>query len=129
MRKFVFNKLIRNDILGFMHAEGANPVHRVLSRPEYIASLKAKIIEEGAEINLDDSGNLIKEIADIQEVIDCLIAAIGKTPADIKAAQAKKTARFGSFDQQIYIDSVNVQDDSLWLAHYLENPDRYPETH
>ncbi len=129
MRKFVFNKLVRNDVLDSMLAEGANPVHRELSHSEYIAGLKDKILEEAAELKLDDPDQLAKELADVQEVIDCLVAAIGKTSADILAAQAQKTARYGTFDKKIYVDTVDVRDDSVWLPHYLENPDRYPEIH
>jgi len=127
MRKFVFNKLIRNDVLDSMLAEGANPVHRELSHSEYIVALKAKILEEATELKLDDPDQLVKELADVQEALDCLVSAIGKTPADILAAQAQKTARYGSFDKKIYVDAVDVRDDSEWIPHYLENPDRYPE--
>ncbi len=31
--------------------------------------------------------------------------------------------------KKFIIDVVDVRDDSEWAAHYLENPERYPEIH
>lgn len=84
-------------------------------------------MEEAAEINLDDTDALIGELADLQEVIDALCLAMGKTKADLAAAQTKKAAKSGGFDERIYINIVAVPEGNAWLPYLEKNPERYPE--
>lgn len=78
-------------------------------------------------MELGDAAELIREIADLQEVLDCMVAAIGKTSSDVAAIQKKKNAKAGSFKQKLFVDTVETPDDAPWLQYLLNNPDRYPE--
>lgn len=126
-RKFEYKKLVRDNILDSMLDSGSKVTYRELTGQEYIEALKAKFLEEAAELEPDDQDELFKEISDLQEVLDCLVAAIGKTKADVQAAQIKKIEKAGSFKRGIYVDTVSVRPDDPWLEYLSNNPDRYKE--
>jgi predicted house-cleaning noncanonical NTP pyrophosphatase (MazG superfamily) len=127
MRKFKFQKLVRDLIVDQMKDGGASPTYHELSDKEHLAELKNKILEEASEMNINDKDELLKELADLQEVIMALVKAIAKSPADLKLAQDKKYQKAGGFDRKLYVDQVSVLDDDPWIKHFLNNPDRYPE--
>ena len=127
MRTFRFNKLVRDKIVARQQEEGGKPDYRVLEDKEYLQALKAKILEEAQEMELSNVEDLVSELADLQEVIDCMLEAIGKTKADVARVQTKKNAKAGSFKQKLFVDTVQVADDSKWIPYYLKNADRYPE--
>ena len=127
MRKFVFNKLVRDKIVEQQQKGGAKVEHRILDDREYLTALKAKLLEEASEMELEDEDKLVAELADLQEVIDCILETIGKSKKDVALAQAKKNDKAGSFKKRIYISSVTVQDEDPWVEYYQKNSDRYPE--
>ena len=77
--------------------------------------------------NEKDHNELLKEIADVQEVLDNLIIALGSLPNEIKEIQAKKNAKAGSFKKRYFIEHVETKDNSPWNDHYLASPEKYPE--
>jgi predicted house-cleaning noncanonical NTP pyrophosphatase (MazG superfamily) len=130
MRRFAFNKLIRDDIIDHMASDGpdgAKPTIKELSDDEYIFELVRKLQEELGEMDLSDRAEAIKELGDLQEVIDALTIAIGFTDEDRVAAQVMKRAKLGGFARRIYVESVLVADDSTWIPYYQERADRNPE--
>jgi predicted house-cleaning noncanonical NTP pyrophosphatase (MazG superfamily) len=127
MRTFAYKKLVRDDILSQMLSLGAHPRHRTLGDQEYLRELGKKIVEEGSEITPGDPDKLLEELADLQEVIDCMLAALGKSADQLKVAQAKKNSKFGSFTKRVYLDTAELPDTYPWIAHLESNPDRYPE--
>ncbi len=127
MRAFRFDKLVRDKIPSAMQGEGSIVGTKTLNDADYIAALKVKLLEEAAEISLDNSAEAIKELADLQEVLDCMVLALKSSPADLKAIQKTKTLLHGSFKKRLYIQTVTVQDNCPWIDHYTSNPDRYPE--
>jgi predicted house-cleaning noncanonical NTP pyrophosphatase (MazG superfamily) len=127
MRKFKFQKLVRDLIIDQMIFGGAEPTYHELSNEEHLGELKKKVLEEASEMNINDKDELLKELADLQEVIDALVKTINKTPTDLKSAQDRKHQKAGGFDRKLYIDHVSVLDDDPWIKHFLDNPDRYPE--
>jgi len=129
MRQFIYRKLVRDDILTQMQSMGANPKYRTLNDQEYLSELHKKIIEEASEIKLDDNEKLLSELADLQEVIDCMIVALGKTRRQLQDSRNKKTAKFGSFNNRVFIDTVAMPDDYPWIKYLESNAERYPEIH
>lgn len=127
MRTFEFQKLVRDKIVTSMEANGDRPKYRRLTDKEYLQALHDKILEEARELNLDSTDEAVKELADVQEVIDCLTTALGITSEDIKAAQAKKNAKAGSFQERIYVDTIELDDDAEWVEYFATHPDQYPE--
>lgn len=127
MRTFQYNKLIRDKILDHMLEEGEKPEWHELSDAEYALALRDKLVEESAEVDVVQRDKLIGELADLQEVLDCLAATQGITAEEIVAAQAKKNHKVGSFQKRIFVGAVTLPDDNEWIKYLEQNPERYPE--
>jgi predicted house-cleaning noncanonical NTP pyrophosphatase (MazG superfamily) len=99
-----------------------------LDQESYRNALEAKLAEEAAEVDMNaDPNQVLAEIADVQEVLDAMTTAIGKTRADREAAQAAKRERAGGFDEQLFVETVALPDGHPWMTYYRDNSDRYPE--
>jgi len=128
MRRFKFGKLVRDEVVYQILRSGAQPTYRYLEEKDYIDELTRKLIEEVSEFyQMDDINDKMTELADMQEVIDHLLRAIGKTKKELKQTQKIKNKESGSFQHGIYIDYVDCENDYEWLGYYLSNPVRYPE--
>lgn len=127
MRTFQYRKLIRDKILQSMLDMGEKPEWHELSDDDFAAALRDKLLEESAEIVLDDKEKLISELADLQEVLDCLADTKGITREDIEKAQAKKNDKVGSFKKRIFVEVTALPDDNEWIAYLEKHPERYPE--
>ena len=127
MRKFVFKKLVRDNIVDSMLAGNDNPTYHVLSDADYLTELQNKIFEEAKELTFNDAAEATKELADLQEVLDNLAQTLGITTEDIKAAQRKKNDKAGSFKKRLYVDTVELADDAEWVGYLSSHPDQYPE--
>jgi predicted house-cleaning noncanonical NTP pyrophosphatase (MazG superfamily) len=126
MRKFIFNKLVRDDIPEHMKTQGESVDVRQLTPEEYLRELIKKIGEEAVE--LASANNLkIEEVADLQELLDCTAVALGITKEQVVEVQARKRAEYGSFIGRQYIYTVEVPDGNPWISHLEANPQRYPE--
>ena len=128
MRKFKFAKLVRDKIVKGIQEAGNKPVYHILSQAEYIEELKKKVLEEAMEVpKAHDKKELLKEIADVQEVIDNLVVALDSSTDEIAEIQARKNDKAGSFKEKHYIDYVEAEDNSEWVEHYLASAEKYPE--
>lgn len=127
MREFRFGKLVRDKIVEDMIASGDTPKWKKLTDSEFIDELKRKIVEESAEVPTAQGTELIKELADIQELINNLLEVAGVTKEEFMEIQNKKNEKAGSFKKKQFISTVQVKEDSKWINYYLENSDRYPE--
>ena len=66
MRRFKFEKLVRDKIVDQIISTGDKPNWKVLSDSEYIQKLKDKIVEESQEIpRTTDQEEIVKELAPI----------------------------------------------------------------
>lgn len=127
MRRFIFKKLIRDKVLDDMLKSGQEPLYHVMEDEEYLSELKKKLIEEAYELSSASPAQLLEEIADLQEVIDCLVEASKSTREDISKIQSQKITKKGSFKRRIYVQSAGGPDGSKFLDYYLKSPDKYPE--
>jgi predicted house-cleaning noncanonical NTP pyrophosphatase (MazG superfamily) len=129
MRKFKFGKLVRDKIVDQVISDGNKPNWHELSNDKFIEELKKKIVEESQEIpRTIDPAEVIKELADIQEIIDSILDALKVKKEDFLEIQKKKNDKAGSFKNKQYIEDVEVLNEkSEWLDYYLANPDKYPE--
>lgn len=127
MRKFRFDKLVRDKIPADIENNGNSANVRQLKGEQYLESLRAKLVEESQEIPFDDRAEAAKELADLQEIIDCMAQALGIDRSEIAAQQAAKREKVGSFFHGLYIETVTVADDDPMVGYYESNSDRYPE--
>jgi predicted house-cleaning noncanonical NTP pyrophosphatase (MazG superfamily) len=127
VRKFKFAKLVRDKIVEDIIAHGNKPKWRTLSREEFVAELKKKMVEESTELVESPDNEVLKEISDIQEIIDALLRSLKLTKKEFKQTQENKNNERGSFNNKQYIDYVEVQDDAKEITYYQKHPDKYPE--
>ncbi len=126
-RTFAYRKLIRDKILESMLEHGEHPVYHRLDDAEYMAELKRKILEEASELDLSSPDQILAELVDLQEIIDAMLKAIGRTRTELVRQQAQKRQRSGGFEGRIYLDTVQKTANDPWLAHLEAHPDKYPE--
>lgn len=130
MPSFYFRKLVRDKVLQrCLDDPKVQTTYRTLDFLEYKKELLAKVHEEADEIPLLDQKNdeVLSEIADVQAVIDALIASYGYTKDDVAGAQMKKQEKNGAFDDRAYIEKVDLDDDSEWIEYFRNAPDKYEE--
>lgn len=125
MKKYQFNKLIRSELPGRMTEEGVKIYGRQLSDQEFAQKLKEKLIEEATEVQEADSVEfLIKELADVMEVIDSIMSLYDISVEDIKKEQELKRSTNGHFLPANFIEYIEVQLDNNKVIEYLENRNR-----
>lgn len=129
MRKFKFSKLVRDKIVDGIISVGNKPDWRKLEKPEYIEELKKKMVEETMEVpGTKNPEELVKELADVQEIIDNLLETLKVSKKRFAEIQKKKNEKAGSFKKRQFIEDVETNDDdSEWVKYYLANSDKYPE--
>lgn len=100
------NKLVRDKIVEIIQKEGREVNFSVLSNSDYEQALKTKLQEEALEvIKASNNQETLEELADLQELIDCLLTHLKITKTELKAAQLKKNQQKGSFRKRHFIQS------------------------
>ena len=127
MRTFRLNKLVRDKIVTDMQAMGQHVASRTLDDVEYRQRLLEKLVEEVRECRASDEGDMLKELADLIEVIDATASAYGIDHDQLKKIQAERREKRGSFDGRIYIEDITLEDDDPWVDYYVKEPNRFPE--
>lgn len=127
MPKFIFSKLVRDDIINQQIASGAKPEYRQLSNDERELELIEKVIEEVKELSNADTNELAQEIGDVQQALDDLKLLYGLDDTTVREAQQKKNEQYGTFSKGLFVEHVELDEDHEWVAHFRENADRYPE--
>ncbi|MGE7840354.1 nucleoside triphosphate pyrophosphohydrolase [Lysinibacillus sp. NPDC093712] len=105
----IYNKLVRDQILEIIEADGLKYSARILEPQELLVEVKAKILEEAKEFhganNVQDS---VEELADLLELIHTAINALGVSYEDLEAIRKQKKAKRGGFEKAIYL--IDVED-------------------
>ena len=129
MRKFEFKKLVRDKIVEGIISVGNKPNWKTLSYEEFVAELKRKVVEEALEVpRTDNPEEVVKELADIQEIIDNFLEVLKVSKEKFVDIQKKNNEDRGSFKKRQYVDTVETSDEvTKWVQYYLDNPDKYPE--
>ena len=96
-----YNKLVRDRIPEIIAAEGRQCSTEIMSDDEYRRALLAKLVEEAQEVAAADRHELVKEIADLYEVIDALLIAFDLDRETVLATQQKHRDERGGFEKRI----------------------------
>lgn len=126
MRTFKFEKLVRDKIKDRIEEGGGKVKSRLLSKKEYVLELKRKLLEEAKEFVESEEGSA-EELADVQEIVDCLLRELGIGREELEKKKKQKIEKRGGFNRRIYIKEVKVKENDSWLDYYLANPHKYPE--
>jgi len=98
MKKYNFNKLIRSNLPERMKKEGVELFGRHLTDEEFAKELKNKLVEEAGEVQDTDSReDMIKELADVMEVIEALTLLHGITKEEIEKRTSLKISNKRAF--------------------------------
>jgi predicted house-cleaning noncanonical NTP pyrophosphatase (MazG superfamily) len=75
MKKTIYNKLIRDGIPEIMDTKGVKYSLRTLEVTDIVRAMADKVVEEATEVHdaVNDRVELIKEIADLQEILAALM--------------------------------------------------------
>ncbi|MCT7951185.1 nucleoside triphosphate pyrophosphohydrolase [Ancylothrix sp. C2] len=103
-----YKKLVRDRIPEIIREAGRDCEIETLSETQYRLALRDKLIEEAQEVrgalNQED---LIKELADLSEVIEAIIQESGISKEVVLAEQKKRRTERGGFEnrtQLIWVD-------------------------
>lgn len=105
----IYNKLVRDNILEIIKAEGLSYNSRILTPDELLVEVKAKMIEEAHEfMEAIEKKDAVEELADILELIHASLGAYGVGYEELEAIRMQKREKRGGFDRAIYL--IDVED-------------------
>lgn len=105
--KMKYNKLVRDRVPELIEESGRKQVSRTLNEVEYEQALMDKIVEEIEEYRISKNE---EEIADIYEVLDCLVKLKDYEPMHIDYLRLIKREARGSFHKRILLEEVEDKD-------------------
>ena len=105
--KMKYNKLVRDRIPELIEESGRKQISRTLNEDEYEQALMDKIVEEIEEYRVSKNE---EEIADIYEVVDCLVKLKDYEPMHIDYLRLIKREARGSFHKRILLEEVEDKD-------------------
>ena len=131
MVRFYLQKLVRDKVVPncLDDPEVVHTEYRELDSQEFRRELVCKIHEEADEIPLGDNqrDEALKELADLQEVVDALRQAFGFSIEQVQEAMARKKQDNSGFDNRHYIEYNDFTDDSRWVEILRAQPGKYRE--
>lgn len=131
MIRFYLQKLVRDKVVKkcLDDEEVLHTEYRELNKQEFRRELLRKVHEEADEIPLDDNqrNESLKELADLQEVVDALRQDFGFSIEQVQEEMARKKQDKGGFDKRHYIKYHDLADDSKWVNIFRAQPEKYRE--
>lgn len=100
MRK-KYDKLIRDRIPEILEAQGIEYETEVLDEREFVAALRAKVLEEAREVSEASPEDLAKEIGDLLEVLAALTAAVDLTAEELERVRSERRRERGGFERRL----------------------------
>ncbi len=98
-----YHKLVRNRIPEIIRREGRQCETRIASDEEFVSLLRTKLIEEAQEAATASGAEMVKELADLLEVMDALVAAYNLDYDAIRVRQAERRRDRGGFDKRLIL--------------------------
>ncbi len=97
-----YHKLVRDHIPAIIQEHGDACGVESMDDEAYRQALREKLIEEAQEVaESHGTVELVKELADLYEVVDALFVAYNLSPQQVLATQAQRRAERGGFQQQL----------------------------
>ena len=131
MVRFYLQKLVRDRVVPncLDDPEVLHTEYCELDSQEFRRELVCKVHEEADEIPLGDKqrDESLKELADLQEVVDTLRQDFGFSIEQVQEAMARKKQKKGGFDNRYYIEYNDLVDDSKWVEIFRAQPEKYRE--
>jgi predicted house-cleaning noncanonical NTP pyrophosphatase (MazG superfamily) len=103
--RITYNKLVRDRIPEIIRADGKRCQVSIMSEEEYRLALAEKLVEEATEAlaaaRASDEAGLMKELADIYEVVDGLMASHGLEREAVLDLQRRRRQERGGFAKRL----------------------------
>lgn len=102
-----YHKIVRDSIPAIISQTGSVARVRSLSVEEALPLLKEKAVEEASEVLFaDDPGQLMDELADLQEVLDAIRESAGIERDDLECRIVEKRASRGGFSELLLLEAT-----------------------
>ena len=102
--RITYNKLIRDLIPEIMDREGVRYEIGTLETDAFRKALLEKVVEEAGELaEAVGRGEVVKEVADLHEVIDALLALDGIRSDEVRAMQERRRQDRGAFERRLVL--------------------------
>lgn len=99
-----YNKLVRDKIIENIKRKGHQCKYRELNEEEFLEELDKKLLEEAKEVI---EAHNAEEIGDLLEVIITMMREYHIAYEDVQAAMQQKNDKNGTFNNKIYLISVD----------------------
>jgi len=103
MRRFYHKKLIRDKIPQIIDANKGKYEVRVMNDNEFKRGLKKKLVEEAKEIKGAKKGELLKELADILELVKSIAESENISFKLIEKKQKQRRKERGGFKKRFFL--------------------------
>ena len=131
MIRFYLQKLVRDKVVEkcLDDEEVLHTEYQALDKQAFRRELIRKVHEEADEIPLgdDQQDEALKELADLQEVVDTLRQDFGFSIEQVQEEMVRKKQDNGGFDNRHYIEYNDFTDDSRWVKILRAQPEKYRE--
>ncbi len=126
MRRFVHNKLWRDKGPARMEATGSVVHVTILDDEEYNKQLGLKLLEESHEVcQAQSKEDLISEVGDVLEVLDCIIALHGLSRDEIESERIIKREDRGSLLERQFVTTTESIPGSFLDLYCSKDPNKY----
>lgn len=96
-------KLVRDKIPDIITESGNIPQIHIANNEEFKQKLLEKLKEEVDEFVNKPS---LEELADIQEIIDCVCKTFSLDPREVRKVQTTKRSKRGGFSKKIILENI-----------------------
>ena len=122
VKKFKFEKLVRDNILSnILNGTKTNKVNfKILNNKQFLISLKKKFDEELKELDLNNKEDAIKELADLQLIIDTCLKTLEINKKEFREIAKNKNKKAGKFNKRIYIKNIEIDEKDEWFDYYVK---------
>ncbi|RHW38172.1 phosphoribosyl-ATP pyrophosphohydrolase [Neobacillus notoginsengisoli] len=105
----IYNKLVRDNILEIIKAQGLSYTSRILTPDELLVEVKAKMLEEAHEFKVAvGKKEAVEELADILELIHSSLRVYGVDFEELEVIRKEKKEIRGGFEKAIFL--IDVED-------------------
>lgn len=103
MRRFYHKKLIRDKIPQIIEANKGKYEIRVMNDNEFKRELKKKLVEEAKELKGTKKSELLKELADVLELINSIAESENISFEIIEKKQKQRRKERGGFKKRLFL--------------------------
>jgi predicted house-cleaning noncanonical NTP pyrophosphatase (MazG superfamily) len=104
----IYNKLIRDNIPELIEKDGQKYQVKILCEEEFKEELLKKLVEEAREVleAKDENKELIKELADVLEVMENIMSIFKLDKNEIEKMQKERRTSRGGFEKKLFLEYI-----------------------